>query len=144
MGPPVYFSIEGSIRPDVPVRLFPTRQEWVITPGKGENVYKWVSSSCLCLLQKLTNRIVVSVSPASQMIGVNWAIDKARDNEEVRVALPVWLFDINIRIDPVAALPHRRGDPSVALCPSRGRLDNLTSPHRTMEFTLAEQERIKS
>jgi len=106
------------------------------------------TSGCLRVVfayfQKLINRMVISVSPASQMIGVNWAIDKARDNEEVREALFVWLFDINIRIDPVAALPHRHGDPSVALCPSRGGLDNLTSPHCTIEFTLAEQERIKS
>jgi len=28
--------------------------------------------------------MVISVSPASQMIGVDWAIDKANDSEEVR------------------------------------------------------------
>ena len=50
MGPPVYLSIDGPIRPDVPVSLFPTQQEWIITPGKGDNVYRWVSSSRLCIL----------------------------------------------------------------------------------------------
>ena len=35
-------------------------------------------------VQKLTKRMVVSVSPAGQMIGVDWAIDKANDSEEVR------------------------------------------------------------
>lgn len=28
--------------------------------------------------------MVVSVSPVGQMIGVDWAIDKANDSEEVR------------------------------------------------------------
>jgi len=35
-------------------------------------------------VQKLTKRMVVSVSPVGQMIGVDWAIDKANDSEEVR------------------------------------------------------------
>ena len=63
---------------------------------------------------KAYSRMVVTVSPSIQMIGVNWTIDKA-DNEEVRKALPVWLFDTNICIDQVAALPHRHRGHSVAL-----------------------------
>ena len=49
-GPPAFFSLDGPIRPEAPVRLLPDRQEWVISKGEGENVYRWVPLGRLFLI----------------------------------------------------------------------------------------------
>ena len=58
--PPFFFSFDGPggpVRQDTPVLLLPNKQEWVITRGEGEHVYRWVSFSRLSLssAQSLTN-----------------------------------------------------------------------------------------
>jgi len=83
-GPPFFFSFDGPggpVRQDTPVLLLPNKQEWVITRGEGEHVYRWVCFSRLSLssAQSLTNDH--SIGLANQLVGVNLAIDKVRNDE---------------------------------------------------------------
>jgi len=39
----------GPIIQDTPVMLLSNKQEWVITKGEGENVYRWVSFGSLVI-----------------------------------------------------------------------------------------------
>jgi len=77
--PLLFFCLYGPIRPDAPVRLLPSRQEWIITRGKGENVYGWVS--LVPLFHTAQTLINIRVSPAGEMIGDNWAVDMGGDNK---------------------------------------------------------------
>jgi len=86
-GPPFFMSLDGPNGPimqDTPVMLLSNKQEWVITKGEGENVYRWVSfGSSFPVRRYLQRPTIISISVADQLVGVNMAIDKV-DNDEVR------------------------------------------------------------
>jgi len=51
-GPPFFMCLDGPNGPimqDTPVMLLSDKQEWLITKGEGENVYRWVSIGRLFL-----------------------------------------------------------------------------------------------
>jgi len=81
--PPLFFCLYGPIRPEAPVRLLPSEQEWIITKGEGKNVYRWVTLGHLLLTAQTLTKTNghLRVSPAGEMIGVNWAVDMGGDNE---------------------------------------------------------------